>query len=652
MPNKMNFINSKLYSIIYLVLTLLYVSLAMHFPVSIYSVAGHDDAWFISHAESILNGDWMGAFNQMTLIKGVGYSYFLILNNLLGTPITLTLAMLYVAACLLLIYVLRKVGVSKLLALCLFAFLIFQPSLFPTRIIRDNIYFSLFLIAISGLIYATLCKFEKYRIVITGLSGLCFGLFWITREEGVWVLPGFVFIVLYSLFVMSKEKGDLILLLKVLAIYFLTAFIPLFATGVMNQYHYGSFQVVDVKSQSFANVLNALNRVDVGEEIQFLPVPLKKREAIYKVSPAFRELEPYFEDTGKGWTNPGCAIYKDACGDYAGGWFMWALRDGTNSLGYYKTPTLAARYFERIADEINSACNNGTLSCANHPIPFMPRLTKDAIQSVPRKIIEAIKLTIYKKGTPLTSGPSLVPKYRLNEILDFLGNPKVVALESQRLLIASGWYYAPKSDWVYLNCSNGDAQRNVPINRDASLDIATYFKDNNATKQRFYFEISDFKNCSLSFSSLKIQSIKLVGLLKNPPKFIKVNEGVINFDVVQAVDPIKNKNYILSAKESLISFYEWVSVYIFSVGVLFFIGTIWLLISRSRSPDNLMAIAMSLWILYFSRIVLVVLVDVSSFPAINHLYLLPAFPIWTAASFVSMAAYFNAVKSMIKMQAR
>ena len=633
---------------IYLALALIYVSLAMHLPVSIYTTAGHDDAWFISNAQSIMRGEWLGHFNQMTLIKGLGYSYFLIVNNLLGTPITLTLALLYAIACFYLVYVLKESGLPKLVAQILFALLIFQPALFPTRIIRDNIYFSLFLISFSGLIYAGLLKKEKYRILTIAFSGLCFGLFWMTREEGVWIIPGFSLVVLYFLFTQRKENKELSLRIRLFSIYFLIALIPPFTTALINYNYYGTFKNVDVKSSSFTKVLSALYKVDTGEEIQYLPVSQKKREAIYKVSPSFRELKPYFENTGKGWTDAGCAIYKNTCGDYAGGWFMWALRDGASSLGYYKHPALASKYYERITEEVNLACNNATLSCKNSFIPMMPKLTQESIQSIPNKIFEAIKLTIYYKEAPLTGGASVDPINRLNDVSDFLGNPKIVAPPEVAILNASGWYYAPKGDWVSLKCDHSDSQKVISINRSNSPDISLHFKDSKANRQRFSFEVNDFEKCSLLFSNKNVHEIKLVDILKKPLKFFNVNHGVVNFDVLK-IKQIK-KNNKLHFKVALIDFYKHISVYLFGFGTLLFMAIPLFLVYLKQKPTLLMIIALSLWILYYSRILLIVLVDISSFPAINHLYLLPAFPIWGAASFISISSFLCLIFPLIRLK--
>ena len=637
-----------LYFWIYIALALIYVSIAMHLPVSIYTTAGHDDAWFINNAQNIMQGHWLGHFNQMTLIKGLGYSYFLIVNNLLGTPITFTLALLYVVSSFYLVYVLRESGIPKLVALFLFAFLIFQPALFPTRIIRDNIYFSLFLISFSGLIYAGLLKKEKYRILTIAFSGLCFGLFWITREEGIWVVPGFAFIVLYFLFTQRKENKELVLRIRLLSIYFLFSLIPPLTTALINYNMYGSFQNVDIKSSSFTKVLNTLYSVDTGQEIQFLPVSQKKREAIYKVSPSFRELKPYFENTGKGWTNPGCAFHKSTCGDYAGGWFMWALRDGTSTLGYYKDPSLASKYYERITEEVNLACNNGTLSCKINFITLMPKLTQESIQSIPKKILEAIKLTIYQIEVPLKGGPSVDSVYSLDDVSDFLGNPKIVSPIEASTLIASGWYYSQKNDWVSLKCDNYDTHSVTSINRSDSPDISLHFKDSEANKQRFTFEVADFEKCNLLFSNKNLQEIKLNDIYKKQLKFFNVNDGIVNFDILK-VKEIKKDNK-LDLKVELNGLYKKISIYLFSIGTLFFMAIPLFLVFFKQKPSYLVILALSLWILYYSRILLIVLVDISSFPAINHLYLLPAFPIWGIATFISIISFLSLIIPIIKVE--
>jgi hypothetical protein len=55
--------------------------------------------------------------------------------------------------------------------------------------------------------------------------------------------------------------------------------------------------------------------------------------------------------------------------------------------------------------------------------------------------------------------------------------------------------------------------------------------------------------------------------------------------------------------------------------------------------EPLLMVALVSWLLVASRISLLVLIDISSFPAINSLYMAPAFPLFTVACLTCIAAF-------------
>ena len=61
--------------------------------------APHDDTLFVGLALNILQGEWLGAYNQFTLMKGSGYPLFIALSNLLGLPLILSQELLYLGSC-------------------------------------------------------------------------------------------------------------------------------------------------------------------------------------------------------------------------------------------------------------------------------------------------------------------------------------------------------------------------------------------------------------------------------------------------------------------------------------------------------------------------------------------------------------------------
>ena len=52
-------------------------------PVAIYGNAVHDDGWFMQRALLILEGQWFGPYDSMTLVKGPTYPLFIVFANIL-----------------------------------------------------------------------------------------------------------------------------------------------------------------------------------------------------------------------------------------------------------------------------------------------------------------------------------------------------------------------------------------------------------------------------------------------------------------------------------------------------------------------------------------------------------------------------------------
>src|SRR3954453_769433 len=58
-------------------LAVIYIAVAVHTPLSILPTVVHDDGWYIATGRSLADGEWLGTFNQFTLMRGPGYPAFL-----------------------------------------------------------------------------------------------------------------------------------------------------------------------------------------------------------------------------------------------------------------------------------------------------------------------------------------------------------------------------------------------------------------------------------------------------------------------------------------------------------------------------------------------------------------------------------------------
>ena len=374
--------------------SLLYFCLATHLPVTVLGNTSFDDAWFFERARNMVAGRWMGHFSQVTLIKGPGYVFFLAANAILGTPVTLTQALLYMFGCGLFCLALFRLSRSAVLALAVFLAALLQPDVFPGRLIRDDIYAAQTLIFLGCLIHALyLSEARRGRALWAVCAGLSLAWLWLTREEGVWVAPATLVLCLAGVWRDRARWRDVAGLVG-------TGVAAATAVAACNFAAYGAFTVADLKSPAFARALDAVQSVRVGPSTAYLPVPRRVRERLYAESPAFASLRPYFEGVGQNWTQAGCQIYPSTCGDYAAGWFVWALRDAVAQAGHYRSPAEADRFYRTLTAEVRTACAAGRLQCAHGLISLMPGVTADQWRQAPAKTQGAASLLLYRQPPP------------------------------------------------------------------------------------------------------------------------------------------------------------------------------------------------------------------------------------------------------------
>ena len=314
--------------------TVLFVAFVMQLPVAILAGAGHDDAWFWRRAQSIATGHWLGGYDQSTLMKGAGYPLFLAVNHLAGLSLPLSQSLLYGAACVALALAVVRSGARHGWALLLLVCLQWHPMAFEwQRIIRDNIYAAQTLLVLACLSWwLFVARSRRGRLAGAAMAGLLLGWFWSTREDGIWIAPGIGILLLAGALRTAGTRSALRQLVGGAALMALACGCVLTLIAAANWAKYGRFETVDLKGAAFTGAVSSLQRVRVGDAVAHVPVPEQVRRAVYPLSPAFARLQPYLEDERTFWRRPGCQTYPDTCGDYAGGWFIWALRDGVTTM--------------------------------------------------------------------------------------------------------------------------------------------------------------------------------------------------------------------------------------------------------------------------------------------------------------------------------
>jgi hypothetical protein len=115
----------------YSVVSVVYFWLSLNLPLSIQTHQVYDDALYILNGISLIRGDWLGDYSNLTLVKGPVFPMFLAIKNFLGTPMPLAAALLYFAGCFAFVRALRHARMPSSFGVGLYVVLLFQPTAIP-----------------------------------------------------------------------------------------------------------------------------------------------------------------------------------------------------------------------------------------------------------------------------------------------------------------------------------------------------------------------------------------------------------------------------------------------------------------------------------------------------------------------------------------
>jgi len=337
-------------------------------PVVAHGNASFDDRLYLALAEPILKGHWLGPYSQFTLMKGPMYSLFIAGAYLAHLPLPLAQHLLYLAGCALLVLALRPCFSVDWHASALFTVLWWQPmSYFELDVLRQNIYTPLTLLFFAGLCALQTQRMAALpvRIIWGALLGISAGAFYLTREEGVWITPAALLLIVWAFWTSRRQPNEILssLVASCVAVVCASAIVATICT--LNYRYYGWFGTVELRAHEFRSAYGALQRPIPAEVIPYVPVSRDVRLKLYEVSPSFAELKSCLEGSvGLEW-----ASYSDYLTgrpgeelQIGGGSMIWALRDCVIATGHGGNAKAALNFYGSIASEINRACDEGRIT--------------------------------------------------------------------------------------------------------------------------------------------------------------------------------------------------------------------------------------------------------------------------------------------------
>ncbi len=332
----------------------------------------HDALWYLHSAKEWY---WFGPFSEAPFgtppfIRLPAYPLFIALVRLTGIPLRISIELMLLIAALVFSASLIKAGQSRIVAILIYTAIIFHPLTFQinNHALSDSFYAPVLLFALAVLIILLLKRDDVHRLRYALLAGGVLAVLWHVRQESIIILG---LLLVYGLMALSKaglrKKPWLEILRQLGATVLVPTLVVFFASLTVKTINYAKFGVFAadaVSAPGFTAARTALLRIQPMPPIRYVAFPREVRQRAYRVSPAFRESESYLEGPpGRIWASFGSVLGMNLGDEINTGYFLWAMKQAATEAGYNKSERQQEEYFQRVANEINAACDDRRLQC-------------------------------------------------------------------------------------------------------------------------------------------------------------------------------------------------------------------------------------------------------------------------------------------------
>jgi hypothetical protein len=366
----------------------------------------YDALWYVGSAK---HWYWGATYSWTAFVRPCAYPLFIGVTHFLGIPLRIAIELAQMGGYAVLIIALRKTGVPRALCLAGFALMILHPAslLFNNHTMSDSFYAAILPLALGG---SLLTLFTK-KLIHALWTGAAYAVLWNTREES-FLIPLILAVFVFLAWRQKREAGS-----RSAHFFFwgkrvgavVGALVVLVAVTYSANYRaFHSFAKSDLSSSSFEKAFKALLRIKSSYSLRYIAVNQEALRLAYEVSPTFARLQPEFEGiTGRNWTSP---VFQTFGVREYGPWFMWAFRNVTANIGYYKDPVSTNAFYRKAAREINRACDEGRVPSRRVISSFLDPGAVARLNYLPGGVWEISKLFLFTHQKVMIRGDTnLVP---------------------------------------------------------------------------------------------------------------------------------------------------------------------------------------------------------------------------------------------------
>jgi hypothetical protein len=326
-----------------------------------------------------MDGQWLGPWNELTTSKGPLHSILAAIGFRAGLHVYAYKRFFYLIASITFV-VTALSGSRHWVRILVLTALLSDPFQFGEgglRNLREGTYIPIQMIGFGLGVYSLDIWRKNMRLSIEFLASVTgmavsFGLLMITREGRTiaWI-ELLLWIVIFAALSLRKSanlrtSGPPII--ACLVIVFVGGIVPIQSLRMINNEAYGAPISNSLEEGYFPLFYGKLVSVSRVGEAPFPRVPLTTKTMAVLIEESGRhggKVASILQGLDPSWKNVGCSVYPETCGELAGGWLQWSLRQSLSSkLMHPKNERAFQDLAQAAAEEMIEICSKSSrVSC-------------------------------------------------------------------------------------------------------------------------------------------------------------------------------------------------------------------------------------------------------------------------------------------------
>ena len=345
----------------------------------------YDDGLMIYQLTNLLDGKYLGNYNDFMLIKGVVFPFFLYIVRVFNLNYSSILTILYILGCMYFTKSLDKAINNKKILVIIYIALLFNPISFSSelfqRLYRNSLSIIelLFFLGIIIRLYLSDNKIKK-DIINYILLGIIMSIMYMTREDNIWTIVILGILILYKLL---KTRNYKLMFLGIIP--FIVLYLNLNIVSLINYKHYGIYTYNEIQKSNFKDTYKKVLQIKDDKELDKVSIP---KTTMYKLT-KIKEFNISKEEIDKFYKN-----MSDNNNEIYNGNIIWYFRQLTYNKNKIKSGKKSEEYFKKLGNKIDKLFKENKLKKEyTFNSILLNRPTKKEIKELPKTILEIVFYT-------------------------------------------------------------------------------------------------------------------------------------------------------------------------------------------------------------------------------------------------------------------